>query len=50
MDLMACVGKQKLKTSINEFKVVLHKDLPVGTKIIDSVWAMKKKNNGTLRG
>ncbi len=24
-------------------------DLPPGTKIIDSVWAMKKKSNGTLR-
>jgi hypothetical protein len=32
------------------FKVVLSKDLPSGTKIIDSVWVMKKKNNGTLRG
>jgi len=30
--------------------VVLRKDLPVGTKIIDSVWAMKKKSNGTLCG
>jgi hypothetical protein len=53
MDLMACVGKQKLKTSINEWKqtfgVVLRKDLPVGTKIFDSVWAMKKKSTGTLR-
>jgi hypothetical protein len=32
------------------FEVVLCKDLPAGTKIIDSVWAMKKKSNGTLRG
>jgi hypothetical protein len=24
----------------------LRKDLPAGTKIIDSVWAMKKKSNG----
>ena len=33
------------------FEVVLRKDLPVGTKIIDSVWAMKKKkSNGTLCG
>ncbi len=31
------------------FEVVLRKDLPTGTKIIDSVWAMKKKSNGTLR-
>ena len=27
-------------------EVVLRKDLPAGTKIIDSVWAMKKKSNG----
>jgi hypothetical protein len=32
------------------FKPVLKSDLPPGTKIIDSVWAMKKKSNGTLRG
>ena len=32
------------------FKPVLKPDLPPGTKIIDSVWAMKKKSNGTLRG
>jgi len=32
------------------FEVVLRKDLPVGTKIIDSVWTMKKKSNGTLHG
>jgi hypothetical protein len=32
------------------FEVVLRKDLPAGTKIIDSVWAMKKKSNGALRG
>jgi hypothetical protein len=32
------------------FEVVLCKDLPAGTKIIDSVWAMKKKSNGALRG
>jgi hypothetical protein len=31
-------------------KVVLQKDLPAGTKLIDSVWAMKKKSNGTLHG
>jgi len=24
--------------------------LPAGTKIIGSIWAMKKKSNGTLRG
>jgi hypothetical protein len=32
------------------FKPVLKSGLPPGTKIIDSVWAMKKKSNGTLRG
>jgi len=32
------------------FEVVLRKDLPVGTKIVDSVCAMKKKSNGTLHG
>ena len=31
------------------FKTVFKKDLPPGTKVIDSVWAMKKKSNGTLR-
>ena len=30
------------------FKTVFKKDLPPGTKVMDSVWAMKKKNNGTL--
>jgi len=32
------------------FEVVLRNDLQAGTKIINSVWAMKKKSNGTLRG
>jgi hypothetical protein len=32
------------------FEVVLHNDLQAGTKIIDSVWVMKKKSNGRLRG
>jgi hypothetical protein len=32
------------------FKPVLKSDLPPGTKIIDSVWVMKKKSNDTLRG
>ena len=31
-------------------EVVLQKDLPLGTKLIDSIWAMKKKSNGTLCG
>jgi hypothetical protein len=30
------------------FEVVLRKDLPAGTKIIDSVCVMKKKSNGTI--
>jgi hypothetical protein len=32
------------------FKPVLKSNLPPGTKIIDSVWAMKIKSNGTLHG
>ncbi len=32
------------------FKVVLQKNLPSGTKVIDSVWAMKTKIIGTLCG
>jgi hypothetical protein len=32
------------------FQVVLQNDLQAGTKIIGSIWAMKKKSNGTLRG
>jgi hypothetical protein len=32
------------------FKPVIKSNLPPGTKIIDSVWAMKKKSNGTLHG
>ncbi len=32
------------------FKMVLRKDLPAGTKIIDSVREMKKKSNGILCG
>jgi hypothetical protein len=30
------------------FKVVLQKDLTLGTKLIDSVWTMKKKSNSVL--
>ncbi len=30
------------------FEVVLKKDLPTGTTVIDSIWAVKKKNKGTL--
>jgi hypothetical protein len=39
---------QMIKNKV--FKTVLKKDLPHGTKIIDSVWAMKKKSSGTLCG
>jgi hypothetical protein len=31
------------------FQTVFKKNLPPGTKIIDSIWAMKKKSKGTLR-
>ena len=32
------------------FKVVLKKDLPPVTKVIDSMWAMKKKSSSTFQG
>lgn len=32
----------------NVFKVVNKKDLPRGTKLFDSAWAMKKKPDGTF--
>ena len=32
------------------FEVVLRKDLATGTKIINSIWAMKKKSNSMLHG
>ena len=32
------------------FKVLLKKDLPPGTKVIDIMWAMKKKSSSTLHG
>jgi hypothetical protein len=32
------------------FEIVLQNNLPSGTKLIDSIWAMKKKSNGMLRG
>ncbi len=56
MDLTANAGKLKLRMNISGcskckvFEPVLIADLPQGTKIIDSVWAMKKKSNGTLCG
>ncbi len=40
--------QQMVKSKV--FETVLKPDLPPGTKIIDSVWAMKKKSNGTLCG
>ncbi len=39
---------QMIKNKV--FKAVLKKDLLPGTKIINSVWAMKKKSSSTLRG
>ncbi len=32
------------------FKVVLPMDLPLGSKLIDCIWAMKMESNGMLRG
>ena len=32
------------------FETVMIANLPPGTKLIDSVWAMKKKNSGVLSG
>jgi len=52
-------GEQWKAEVDNEYQLMLHNnvfetlmiaDLPPGTKLIDSVWAMKKKNNGVLRG
>jgi hypothetical protein len=43
-------NKYQRMVNCKVFKPVLKSDLPPGTKIIDSVWAMKKKSNGTLRG
>jgi hypothetical protein len=31
------------------FEVVLQNDLPSGTKLMDSNWAINKKSNSTLR-
>jgi hypothetical protein len=36
--------------AIKVFDVVLQKDLPLGTTLIDSIWAMNKNSNGTLCG
>jgi hypothetical protein len=43
-------NKYQQMVNCKVFKPVLKSDLPPGTKIIDSVWAMKKKSNGTLHG
>jgi hypothetical protein len=53
MDLMVCAefeNKYQRMVANEMFEMVLCKDLPVGTKIIDSVWAMKKKSNDMLCG
>jgi len=34
----------------NVFEMVMIADLPPGTKLIDNVWAMKKKSSGVIRG
>jgi hypothetical protein len=34
----------------NVFEKVMIADLPPGTKLINSVWAMEKKSNGVLCG
>jgi len=39
--------QQMVTNKVSE--VVLPKDLPAGMKIINSIWAMKKKSNSTLR-
>ena len=33
----------------NVFKVINRRDLPPGTKLFDSTWAMKKKPDGSYR-
>ena len=56
---MASVDKNKWDAAVkvkhdkmkkyNVFRVVNWKDLPPGTKLFDSTWAMKKKPDGTYR-
>ena len=56
---MATVDKEEWNKAIkvehdkmvkyNVFKVINQNDLPQGTKLFDSTWAMKKKPNGTYR-
>ena len=56
---MATVDKDEWRKAIkvehnkmvkyNVFKVINRKDLPPGTKLFDSTWAMKKKPDGTYR-
>jgi hypothetical protein len=43
-------NKYQQMVNCKVFQPVLKLDLSPGAKIIDSVWAMKKKSNGTLRG
>ena len=43
------LSEYKRMVTNNIFEAVNSKDLPPGTKIIDSTWACKKKSNGTLR-
>ena len=56
---MAILDKEEWKKAIkvehdkmvkyNVFKVINWKDLPPGTKLFDSTWAIQKKPNGTCR-
>ncbi len=41
-------NKYQQMVNCKVFKPVLKSDLPPSTKIIDSVWVMKTKSNGTL--
>ena len=43
------LNEYKRMVANNVFEAVNIKDLPPGTKIIDSTWACKKKSNRTLR-
>jgi hypothetical protein len=58
-EAMASSNRDKWQKAVNEehermlkhnmWKPVLRKDVPEGTKILMSTWAMKKKANGTYR-
>ena len=58
-EAMASVDKEEWDAAVKEehdkmkkynvFRVVNRKDLPPGTKLFDSTWAMKKKADGSYR-